>query len=100
MGFRMRPGATDYDLDLYHHFPRLLAEDGVRGDEYARAVKAIRTTLHQYFENRSAYLVSRVLSDSRSRGVRMKQLVAFARQYPPMFRSRMFWGALRRLILR
>ncbi|HEX6097599.1 MAG TPA: glycosyltransferase family 2 protein [Thermoanaerobaculia bacterium] len=99
MGFRMRPGAADYDLDLYRHFPRLLAEAGVRGDDYTRAVAAMRGTLRQYFENRSAWLISRVLSDSRPRGVKVRELSAFARQYPPMLRNRMFWGALRRVVL-
>jgi glycosyltransferase involved in cell wall biosynthesis len=100
MGFRMRPGAADFDLDLYRYFPRLLAEAGVRGDEYTRTVGAIRSTLRPYFENRSAWLISRLLSDARPRAAKVRELSAFARQYPPMVRNRMFWGALRRMVLR
>jgi glycosyltransferase involved in cell wall biosynthesis len=100
MGFRMRPGAADFDLDLYRYFPHLLAEAGVRGAEYQRTVAAMRATLRQYFENRSAYLVSRVLSDAQPRFAKARKLVAFARQYPPMLRNRMFWGALRRVVIR
>ena len=95
-GYSMRPGAADFDLDLYRYFPRLLAGAGVRGEEYSRTVAALRTTLHPYFENRSAYLISRVLSDAKPSA---RELIAFARQYPPMLRNRMFWGALRRVML-
>jgi glycosyltransferase involved in cell wall biosynthesis len=96
-GYSMRPGAADFDLDLYRHFPRLLAGAGVRGEEYVRTVEAMRTTLQPYFENRSAHLIARVLSQSEPDA---RDLFAFARQYPPMLRSRMFWGALRRVLLR
>lgn len=99
-GYAMRPGAADFDLDLYRYFPRLLAEAGVRGEEYERTVIAMRATLHRYFENRSAYLVSRVLSESTPRRAKARELFAFARQYSPMLRNRMFWGALRRVLLR
>lgn len=96
-GYPLRPGAADYDLDLYHHFPRLLREAGIRGEELARAENAIRTTLRAYFDNRAAHLISRVLA-GEPRPVR--SLVAYARQYPPLLRNRMWWGALRRVVLR
>jgi glycosyltransferase involved in cell wall biosynthesis len=98
-GFRMRPGATDFDLDLYHHLPQLMREAGVEASEVRRAMRSMMVPLHPYFERRAAWLVSRALHDELPRRERTRLLFAWARQYPPLFRSRMFWGALRRVML-
>lgn len=95
-GYPLRPGAADYDLDLYRYFPRLLREAGVRGEELARAERAIRGTLRTYFDNRAAFLISRVLA-GQPRPVR--SLLGYARQYPPLLTNRMWWGAMRRVVL-
>jgi hypothetical protein len=98
-GYHLRPGAADFDLDLYRYFPRLLREAGVSGDELRHAVAAMRVPLRPYLDNRAAYLISRVLSDHRGRVAGVRSLAAYSRQYPPLLRNRMFWGALRRVML-
>jgi glycosyltransferase involved in cell wall biosynthesis len=97
-GFKMRPGATDFDLDLYHHLPYLMREAGVEDVEVRRAMNAMMIPLQPYFERRATYLISRVLEDEKPRREKLHLLVAWARQYPPMLKMRMFWGAVRRVV--
>ncbi|HKO03015.1 MAG TPA: glycosyltransferase family A protein [Thermoanaerobaculia bacterium] len=97
-GFRMRPGAADFDLDLYRYFPRLLREAGVSGEEARRAIDAMRAPMKPYLDRRAAWLIARTLDAKERRSAKVRRLIAFARQYPPMLRNRMFWGALRRLL--
>jgi glycosyltransferase involved in cell wall biosynthesis len=97
-GFRLRPGAADFDLDLYRHFPRLLREAGVGGTEARKAIAAMRVPMRPYLETRATYLLSRTVDEEKPRGEKLRMLTAFARQYPPIIRRRMFWGALRRVL--
>jgi glycosyltransferase involved in cell wall biosynthesis len=98
MGLKMRPGATDFDLDIYRYFPRLIREAGVSADEARRAIDAMRVPMRPYLDNRAKWLISRTLLEEKSRSEKVRTLFAFARQYPPMLRSRMFWGAVRRVL--
>lgn len=98
-GYAMRPGAADFDLDLYRHFPSLMREAGVDAATIVRAKAAMMVPLRPYLDTRAAYLISRVLVDEKPRGERLRSLFAWGRQYPPMMRTRMFWGALRRVLL-
>ena len=98
-GYKMRPGAADFDLDLYRHFPQLMREAGLDAKAIARAQRAMMNPLRRYFDLRAAYLISRVLSEEKPRREKLRSLFAWGRQYPPMMRTRMFWGALRRVVL-
>jgi len=98
MGFKMRPGAADFDLDLYRHFADLISEAGFDPATERRAVRSMRDALATYLDNRATYLISRLLADGASRGAKARRLVAYARQYPPLAQKRIFWGALRRVL--
>ena len=99
MGFKMRPGAADFDLDLYRHFPELMRAAALDDETIRETTAAMRRRLRPYLDNRAGYLISRALHDEKPRREKLRSLFAWGRQYPPMMRSRMFWGALRRLLL-
>jgi glycosyltransferase involved in cell wall biosynthesis len=98
-GFKMRPGAADFDLDLYRHFPRLMRDAGLDETTFREARAAMMVPLRPYFDNRAEYLISRALSQKEPKSERLRSLFAWGRQYPPMMRNRMFWGAVRRVLL-
>jgi hypothetical protein len=95
----MRPGAADFDLDLYRHFPRLMRDAGLDETTFREARAAMMVPLRPYFDNRAEYLISRALSQKEPKSERLRSLFAWGRQYPPMMRNRMFWGAVRRVLL-
>jgi len=95
-GMRMRPGAADYDLDLYRYFPELVRRAGVGRRDTLRATVAMRATIEPYLRRRAEFLISEALRDDDS----PRRLFAWAKQYPPMLGMRMFWGAARRLTTR
>lgn len=97
MGIRHRPGAADFDLDLYRHFPRLLREAGVGRSERRKAETAIKSALRPYLDRRALYLLHESLASTSPRLSRVFTMFAWAWQYPPMVSTRMFWGALRRV---
>jgi glycosyltransferase involved in cell wall biosynthesis len=94
LGFPMRPGATDYDLDLYRHFPSLMREAGVDRATIARARAAMMVPLRPYLDRRADFLIGQLLEKKGS----LRTLFAYANQYPPLYRRRIFWGAVRRLL--
>lgn len=95
--FGMRPGAADYDLDLYHHLPRLMREGGVDEATIGRAWEAMMVPLRPYFANRATYLISELLASRDARKAKVMRLAALAKAYPPLLRQRFFWGAMRRV---
>jgi glycosyltransferase involved in cell wall biosynthesis len=97
--FRMRPGAADYDLDLYDYFPRLLREAGVDQAAIRRARAAMLVPLRPYFENRATFLIGQLLAGNEGRRAKLARLAALAWAYPPLLQRRLFWGAVRRVIL-
>ncbi|MEA2570917.1 MAG: hypothetical protein QOI24_2918 [Acidobacteriota bacterium] len=99
MGFAMRPGAADFDLDLYRHLPELMRKAGIDGDELRDATAALHGALRPYLDNRATWLISRALAGDRRRERRLRDLFAWARQYPPLFGRRIFWGAVRRVVV-
>lgn len=101
MGMRLRPGAADYDLDLYGYFPKLLRDAGVDRRTRREATTAIRLQAASYFDRRAEHLIATALrDDNTAAGKKLKMLFAWALQYPPMLRRRMLWGAARRIITR
>jgi glycosyltransferase involved in cell wall biosynthesis len=95
VGMKMRPGAADYDLDLYRYSPELMRRAGVDRKTLLRSTVAMHATLKPYLDRRAEFLIAEALNDSST-----AQLFAWAKQYPPMLRMRMFWGAVRRVLLR
>jgi glycosyltransferase involved in cell wall biosynthesis len=97
--FRMRPGAADYDLDLYDYFPRLMREAGIDEAAVRRAREAMLVPLRPYFENRATFLIGQLLATGQGRRKKLARLAALAKAYPPLLQRRLFWGAVRRVIL-
>ncbi|MCU1347349.1 MAG: Dolichol-phosphate mannosyltransferase in lipid-linked oligosaccharide synthesis cluster [Acidobacteria bacterium] len=99
MGFRMRPGAADFDLDLYRQLPRLLREAGVGEEDVRGSMESMMVPLRPYLQNRANFLIGRLLASTEPRKTKLARLAAWARQYPPLMRGRLFWGAARRVLL-
>lgn len=97
--FPMRPGAADYDLDLYRYLPQLMREGGVDEATIGRAWPAMMVPLRPYFQNRATFLIGQLLASSQGRRPKLARLAALAKAYPPLLRQRFFWGAVRRVIL-
>jgi glycosyltransferase involved in cell wall biosynthesis len=100
MGLKLRPGATDYDLDLYHYIPHLMREAGVDAATIRRSRAAMMVPMRPYFENRATFLIGQLLASGEPRQTKLSRLFAWARQYPPLLRARLFWGAVRRTLVR
>lgn len=98
MGLFLRPGAADFDLDLYRYLPRLVREAGVDHDTAARVREVLETTLTPYLDRRAAFLIGSVVHEKAAALKKVRRLFAYARQYPPMAKTRMFWGAMRRAL--
>jgi len=94
IGMSMRPGAADYDLDLYRYFPELMRRAGVVRKAVLRSTVAMHATLKPYLDRRAEHLIAEALDDQST-----ARLFAWAKQYPPMLRMRMFWGAVRRILV-
>jgi hypothetical protein len=75
-----------------------MREAGIEGARARSATAHLHEALRPYLDNRSTWLISRALEGSTPRGERLHALFAWARQYPPLFRKRFFWGAVRRII--
>jgi glycosyltransferase involved in cell wall biosynthesis len=100
MGYRLRPGAADFDLDLYRYLPRLLREADVDAPSIRRAREAMMVPLRPYLDNRATYLIGRLLASAEPRKAKLARLAVLAKAYPPLLRQRLFWGAMRRVTIR
>lgn len=98
MGLYLRPGAADFDLDLYRYFPQLVREAGHDAATVRRVRAAMAIPLTPYLQRRAEYLIASVLQDRAPARRRLRTLFAYGRQYPPMMKTRMFWGAVRRVL--
>lgn len=100
MGLQLRPGATDYDLDLYRYLPQLMREAGINDETIRSARRAMMVPMTPYLDNRATFLIGQILESRDGRKAKMILLAALAKQYPPLLQQRLFWGAVRRVVMR
>jgi hypothetical protein len=89
----------DYVLDRWRAFPRIVNESALRREEKPRIRSAIARELRPLLDDRAHYLLASSLARD-PRATRLSKLLTWARQYPPLWHSRFFWGAMRRTLLR
>lgn len=91
---REAPG--DYVLARWKAFAATLRDAPLAPRERDRALDALRRELRPMLDERASWLIGELLRAAEPS--RLSTLLTYARQYPPLVRSRLFLGALRRLL--
>jgi glycosyltransferase involved in cell wall biosynthesis len=94
---RMFPFEGDHILERYRRFPRELDAATFDDATRRRVAKALDDELRPMLRFRLEYLLAEILKESGRR--RLSTMARWSTQYPPALRSRMFWGAFRRIAL-
>jgi glycosyltransferase involved in cell wall biosynthesis len=79
-------------------YGKLIRSAGLQQDSRARALQAVRRAMRHALANRFNWLVSRLLTGSEGRWRSLSRLAVWASQYPECTKSRLFWGAVRRIV--
>ena len=94
---QMFPFKGDHVLERYRRFPRELDAAHFDDATKSRVAKALDEELRPVLRLRLEHLLSEILKSSGRR--RLTTLARWSAQYPPALRSRMFWGAVRRIAI-